>query len=268
MVKVRQDHPIAADGQVDIEAWIDRLNSHHTQTDSSRVELVRAAQVSLSLVDIHAEDDHNWGEDFTCFRIGLEMAEILADLQLDQDALVAAILYRAVRENKLTLTDVQSQFGDTVSKLVKGVLRMAAISYQRNENEDRVLGNQAEVQAEKIRKMLVAMVDDVRVALIKLAERTCAIRAVKSASAQRRRQVAREVSDIYAPLAHRLGIGHIKWELEDLSFRYLEPDEYKQIATLLDERRLARQEYIDNMLSLLRSELQSANINGEVTGRA
>ncbi len=268
MVKVRQDHPIAADGQVDIEAWIDRLNSHHAQTDASRAELVRAAQVSLSLVDIHSEDDHSWGEDFSCFRIGLEMAEILADLQLDQDALVAAILYRAVRENKITLNEIQSGFGDTVAKLVKGVLRMAAISYQRNENEDRVLGNQAEVQAEKIRKMLVAMVDDVRVALIKLAERTCAIRSVKTAPAQRRRQVAREVADIYAPLAHRLGIGHIKWELEDLSFRYLEPDEYKQIAKLLDERRLDRQVYIDNMLAILRGELQGAAINGEVSGRA
>ncbi len=268
MVKVRQDHPIAADGQVDVDAWIDRLNSLHTQSAATRNELRRAAELSLSLVNIHTEDDHSWGDDFTCFRIGLEMAEILADLQLDQDALVAAILYRAVRENKITLVDVQTQFGDTVSKLVKGVLRMAAISYQRNENEDRVLGNQAEVQAEKIRKMLVAMVDDVRVALIKLAERTCAIRAVKTASAQRRGQVAREVSDIYAPLAHRLGIGHIKWELEDLSFRYLEPAEYKQIASLLDERRLARQEYIDHMLSILRAELATAEIAGEVSGRA
>lgn len=268
MVKVRQDHPIAADGQVDLEAWVDRLHGQLPKSSQSRAELLRAAQLSYSLIDIHAEDDHNWGEDFTCLRIGLEMAEILADLQLDQDAIVAAILYRAVRENKITLVEIQQQFGDTVGKLVKGVLRMAAISYQRNENEDRVLGNQAEVQAEKIRKMLVAMVDDVRVALIKLAERTCAIRAVKSASAQRRRQVAREVSDIYAPLAHRLGIGHIKWELEDLSFRYLEPDEYKQIARLLDERRLARQEYIDKMLELLRGELKNADINGEVSGRA
>ncbi len=268
MVKVRQDHPIAADGQVDVDAWIDRLNSMRAQSETTRKELRRAAELSLSLVNIHTEDDHSWGDDFTCFRIGLEMAEILADLQLDPDALVAAILYRAVRENKITLVDVQTQFGDTVSKLVKGVLRMAAISYQRTENEERVLGNQAEVQAEKIRKMLVAMVDDVRVALIKLAERTCAIRAVKTASAQRRGQVAREVSDIYAPLAHRLGIGHIKWELEDLSFRYLEPTEYKQIAGLLDERRLARQEYIDHMLALLRGELATADIAGEVSGRA
>jgi len=268
MVKVRQDHPLAEDGRVDIEAWIARLNYSQMQADTSRDELRRAAEVSFSLVDIHLDDDHNWGEDFSCFHIGLEMAEILADLQLDQDALVAAILYRAVRENKITLAEVQQQFGDTVSKLVKGVLRMAAISYQRREGEERVLGSQAEEQAEKIRKMLVAMVDDVRVALIKLAERTCAIRSVKTASAERRRQVAREVADIYAPLAHRLGIGHIKWELEDLSFRYLQPEEYKHIAKLLDERRLARQSYIDSVLELLRTELKKANIDGSVAGRA
>lgn len=268
MVKVRADHPIAADGNVDITAWVERLNGIQAQPESTHTELYRACEVSLAAMAVQTDEDHNWGADASSFRIGLEMAEILADLQLDQDALVAAILYRSVRENKITLADVQTQFGDTVSKLVKGVLRMAAISYQRNESEDRVLGNQAEVQAEKIRKMLVAMVDDVRVALIKLAERTCAIRSVKTAGAARRRQVAREVADIYAPLAHRLGIGHIKWELEDLSFRYLEPDEYKRIAKLLDERRLARQEYIDNMLALLRSELSAANIDGEVTGRA
>lgn len=268
MVKVRQDHPIAADGQVDIDAWIDRLNHLQAQSEITREELRRAAAVSLSVSDIHKDDDHSWGEDFSCFRIGLEMAEILADLQLDQDALVAAMLYRAVREHKIDLPEIQKQFGETVAKLVKGVLRMAAISYQRKEGEERVLGSQAVEQAEKIRKMLVAMVDDVRVALIKLAERTCAIRAVKNATPNRRRQVAREVADIYAPLAHRLGIGHIKWELEDLSFRYLQPEEYKRIAKLLDERRLARQEYIDNMLALLRAELQKAHIDGEVTGRA
>lgn len=268
MVKVRADHPIAADGNVDISAWVEGLNGIQSQPESTRTELYRACEVSLAAMSVKTEEDHNWGAEASCFRIGLEMAEILADLQLDQDALVAAILYRAVRENKITLVDVQTQFGDTVSKLVKGVLRMAAISYQRNESEDRILGNQAEVQAEKIRKMLVAMVDDVRVALIKLAERTCAIRSVKTAGAARRRQVAREVADIYAPLAHRLGIGHIKWELEDLSFRYLEPEEYKRIAKLLDERRIARQEYIDNMLALLRTELSEASIDGEVTGRA
>ena len=268
MVKVRQDHPIAADGNVDIDAWIERINGIDSQPEATRKELRKACEVSLAAASIHSDFQHNWGGDANSFQIGLEMAEILADLQLDQDTLVAAILYRAVRENKIPLVDVQQKFGDTVAKLVKGVLRMAAISYQRNDNEERILGRQSQEQAENIRKMLVAMVDDVRVALIKLAERTCAIRSVKTVSVERRRQVAREVADVYAPLAHRLGIGHIKWELEDLSFRYLEPEEYKRIARLLDERRMARQEYIDNMLALLRSELLAAHIDGEVTGRA
>ncbi len=268
MVKVRQDHPIAPDGNVDIDAWIERINGIDSQPEATREELRKACEVSQMAAGIHSDFEHNWGGDANSFQIGLEMAEILAELQLDQDTLVTAILYRAVREGKIPLAEVERQFGSTVGKLVSGVLRMAAISYQRNENEERILGRQSQEQAENIRKMLVAMVDDVRVALIKLAERTCAIRSVKTASAERRRHVAREVADVYAPLAHRLGIGHIKWELEDLSFRYLEPDEYKRIARLLDERRMARQEYIDNMLMLLRSELAAAGIEGEVTGRA
>lgn len=268
MVKVRQDHPVTADGNVDIDAWIERLHGINAQSPETRTELQRACRLSLDAADIASDFEHNWGGDANSFRIGLEMAEILAELQLDQDTLVAAILYRAVREDKLSIAKVQEQFGDTVVKLVRGVVRMAAISYQRNDNEERILGRQSEAQAENIRKMLVAMIDDVRVALIKLAERTCAIRSVKTANLARRRQVAREVADVYAPLAHRLGIGHIKWELEDLSFRYLEPVEYKRIAHLLDERRLARQEYIDNMLALLRSELVVAEIDAEVTGRA
>ncbi|MGN0921930.1 MAG: GTP diphosphokinase [Cellvibrio sp.] len=268
MVKVRQDHPIAEDGQVDIEAWIDRLKSAQVQNEAARQELRRAANASLAVANIEHEDEHSWGEDFSCFRIGLEMTELLADLQLDQEALTAAMLYRAVRENRLSLETIRKDFGETVAKLIEGVLRMAAISYQLKEGEEKIFGAQAVEQAEKIRKMLVAMVDDVRVALIKLAERTCAIRAVKVASPERCIQVAREVADIYAPLAHRLGIGHIKWELEDLSFRYLQPAEYKRVAKLLDERRLDRQEYIDRMLAILREELARAQIDGEVAGRA
>lgn len=268
MVKVRAEHPVTPEGTVDIPAWIERLDGAANQTEAHRLELQTACETSAAAVAVKSDAVHNWGADANCFQIGLEMAEILSDLQLDNDALVAAVLYRAVRENKIPLADVQRKFGETVAKLIKGVLQMAAISYQRGDDDERVLGHEAEVQAERIRKMLVAMVDDVRVALIKLAERTCAIRSVKSASVVRRRQVAREVADIYAPLAHRLGIGHIKWELEDLSFRYLEPDEYKKIASLLDERRLARQEYIDNMLALLRGELVNADIEGEVSGRA
>lgn len=112
------------------------------------------------------------------------------------------------------------------------------------------------------------MVDDVRVALIKLAERTCAIRAVKHADDEKRLRVAREVFDIYAPLAHRLGIGHIKWELEDISFRYLEPEQYKQIAKLLHERRLDREQYINDVMKQLRDELSATGIKADISGRA
>src|SRR5690554_8007451 len=116
---------------------------------------------------------------------------------------------------------------------------MAAISISRNPSWVKAFNAQSQV--ENLRKMLVTMIDDVRVVLIKLAERTCAIRAVKDAPEEKRMRVAREVFDIYAPLAHRLGIGHIKWELEDLSFRYLHASAYKKIAKLLDEKRLDRE---------------------------
>jgi GTP pyrophosphokinase len=269
MVKVRQDHPIAADGSVDISAWLQRFAGIEQQTSPILDEIKRACELCQQAeAAVTRQAPHSWGEGTSCLRIGMEMAEILADLQLDHDTLVAAILYRAVREERLAIADAEKHFGSTVAKLIRGVLRMAAISYQRGDDEERVFGKQSDEQADNIRKMLVAMVDDVRVALIKLAERTCAIRAVKTASHDRRRQVAREVSDVYAPLAHRLGIGHIKWELEDLSFRYLEPTDYKRIASLLAERRIARQAFIDDLLALLRSELQNAAIDGEVTGRA
>ncbi|MCW8196467.1 GTP diphosphokinase [Proteobacteria bacterium 005FR1] len=268
MVKVREDHPIAEDGNVDIEAWIGRI--------LSLVDLGRKAPETLQralLLCKQAEDDalyseNAWSDVSSCYQTGMEMAEILAELQLDLDTLVAAILYRAVREKKLTLTRVVSEFNESVGTIIRGVLRMAAITQLRNDSDRDVFGRQSEEQAGKVRKMLVAMVDDVRVALVKLAERTCAIRAVKNAGDQKRRRVAREVADVYAPLAHRLGIGHIKWELEDLSFRYLEPDDYKQIAKLLDEKRLDRQSYINKVITALQRELGLVSINAEISGRA
>jgi len=143
---------------------------------------------------------------------------------------------------------------------------MAAIN-ETDTSKTRVLG-QNQDQVENVRKMLLAMVDDVRVALIKLAERTCAIRAVKTAGDEKRRRVAREVFDIYAPLAHRLGIGQLKWELEDLSFRYLQPENYKGIASLIDERRVDRERYITEVTDALRRHFNRAGIDAEINGRA
>ncbi|GAB1262076.1 GTP diphosphokinase [Aurantivibrio plasticivorans] len=268
MVKVREDYPLTAEGEVDLDAWIARLAGVLTLEAKDKAVLKKALVVSQNAVNNQPDTQSRWEHGPNSFLTGLEMAEILAELHLDTETLVAAILYRAVRENRLTLTDVSSSFDEAVSSIIKGVIRMAAISQRRNDSDDEVFGKESDIQSGNVRKMLVAMVDDVRVALVKLAERTCAIRAVKNSDESRRRRVAREVADVYAPLAHRLGIGHIKWELEDLSFRYLEPDDYKQIAKLLDEKRLDRQDYIENVISTLDRELDHANIGAEVTGRA
>ena len=264
MVQVRAHQPVNDDGSINLVSWLE----HVTRVDPAldRQALQEACEFARDAEQQANTTEHHWSEGASTFRAGLDIAEILADLKLDQDSLVAAVIYRGVREGKITLSAVQQRFGPVVAKLIEGVLRMAAISASINPRESVVLGSQAQV--ENLRKMLVAMVDDVRVALIKLAERTCAIRAVKEADEEKRQRVAREVFDIYAPLAHRLGIGHIKWELEDLSFRYLEPEQYKQIAKLLHERRLDREQYINDAMANLRQELEATGIKADISGRA
>ena len=264
MVQVRAHQPVNLDGSINLEAWLDHTLSVDPALD--RAALKAACEFAREVEQQANAAQNLWVEGASSFQTGLEIAEILADLKLDQDSLVAALIYRAVREGKTSLKEVQDKFGPVVTKLVDGVLRMAAISASLNPRDSLVLGSQAQV--ENLRKMLVAMVDDVRVALIKLAERTCAIRAVKEADDEKRHRVAREVFDIYAPLAHRLGIGHIKWELEDLSFRYLEPEQYKQIAKLLHERRLDREQYIADVMQQLRDELTATGIKPDISGRA
>lgn len=270
MVKVREDQPIAADGRVDFEAWIDRIHGLVELEPKASLELQRALLLCQQAEEDAAASvsENAWADGASCLLTGMEMAEILAELQLDLDTLLACILYRAVREKKLPISRVESEFGPTIASIIRGVLRMAVISQLRNDSDREVFGRESEEQNAKVRKMLVAMVDDVRVALVKLAERTCAIRAVKDAPEEKRQRVAREVADVYAPLAHRLGIGHIKWELEDLSFRYLEPDDYKQIAKLLDEKRLDRQRYINDVIKILKQELDQVSIEADISGRA
>ncbi|MBV2131544.1 GTP diphosphokinase [Pseudomonas sp. MAP12] len=263
MVQVRAEQPINTDGSINLEAWLEHILDVDPALD--RDSLRKACEVAREAEQQAIAAQHIWAEGMSSFRTGLEIAEILADLKLDQESLIAAVLYRGVREGKVPLETVEKDFGVPVAKLIEGVLRMAAISASLSPRQSLVLGTQAQV--ENLRKMLVAMIDDVRVALIKLAERTCAIRAVKNADDDKRYRVAREVFDIYAPLAHRLGIGHIKWELEDLSFRYLQPEQYKQIAKLLHERRLDREQYINSVMGQLREELDATGIEADISGR-
>ncbi len=267
MVKIRENHPLEAGGEVDIESWLAGLETTHGFTSEQIAQLRAACFASRNAEQTRSESDKRWQET-SCFRTGLEMADILAELSLDAETLVAAILYRAVREERIPLADIAQTFGQEVASLIEGVLRMASVSTMQSLGDEGVLGRTANVQVENLRKMLVAIIDDVRVALVKIAERTCAIRAVKSAPEAKRRRVASEVMKIYAPLAHRLGIGHLKWELEDLAFRYLEPDAYRHIARLLDERRIDRQRFITEAKIQLDAALQQASIKSDITGRA
>lgn len=264
MVKVRDDHLIS-DGQVNVDAWIDSLSE---QVEIKDVEQLRQACDIAQTFESQAIANHEqWSADISSLHIATEMTQVLAELHMDQPSIVAAILYRPVREGRLALNHVVRQFGEEIAKLIDGVLKMAAITQAQSASKLKVLG-QAEAQVEHMRKMLVAMIDDVRVPLIKLAERTSVIRAVKNAPQERRLKVAREVFEIYAPLAHRLGIGQIKWELEDLSFRYIEPEAYKKIANLLDEKRLGRQQYIDSVVETLKNAIEGAGIQCDIEGRA
>jgi len=263
MVKVREDYPLKQNGEVDTPRWVAHICSFDHRFSSDR--LLQACEISQKAQAEHSDSEHAWHQ-MNSFVAGLEIARTLVDLKLDETAIVAGILYRAVREGALPLTEVEQRFGDEVVKLIEGVVRMAAISTLQNRN--RVSLSSTAEHKQNLRKMLVAMVDDVRVALIKLAERTCALRAVKGEEPDRQLQVAREIFDIYAPLAHRLGIGHLKWELEDLSFRYLEPHAYKHIAGLLYEKRTERDAYIQTVRNKLHALLTDKGIAADVTGRS
>ena len=268
MVKVREDTPTNVNGELDISAWLKRISAFSHMPADDLPQLEKACVLAQQVEPLEGDKITGWGKGYTTLRAGLDMAEILVDLHTDTETLLAAVLYRSVRENKLDNKKVEKDFGPRVAQLIDGVRRMAAISSLTNHASVEVFGQDTTEQSENVRKMLVAMVDDVRIALIKLAERTCAIRAVKDSPINKRQRVAREVSEIYAPLAHRLGIGHIKWELEDLAFRYLQPFDYKYIAKLLDERRLDRQTYIDSVITILQNALREEGIEAEIYGRA
>lgn len=196
----------------------------------------------------------------------LATAAIVAGLKLDADSVRAAVLLGAPHLEGFDAEQLAARFGPDVGQLVTGVARMGAIRAAQitsgtASKEDR------DAQAENLRKMLLAMVGDIRVVLIKLAERTQALRFLVGSEGDNRLQAARETQDLFAPLANRLGVWQLKWELEDLSLRALEPHTYKQIADLVDERRLDRQHYIEDVKATLKRELTAAGLHADVSGR-
>ncbi|MGD8712419.1 MAG: GTP diphosphokinase, partial [Thiohalophilus sp.] len=258
MVSVTRKHPaIAAESPSDIEPWLESLKDNYT---SDELEMIRrAANTSRQA---HEGQTRASGEPY--FLHTLAVAQILTELNMDASSISAAMLHDVVEDTHYTLDDLREVFGEDVAHLVDGVTKMDIIATLRGEE----LQKQKEhLQAENLRKMLLAMAEDVRVVLIKLADRLHNMRTLSALPATKQKRIARETMDIFAPLANRLGIWQLKWELEDLAFRYLRPADYKQIAEHLAERRHERELYLDRLVKQLQSELDKAGIKAEVKGR-
>ncbi|MDO5117146.1 MAG: bifunctional (p)ppGpp synthetase/guanosine-3',5'-bis(diphosphate) 3'-pyrophosphohydrolase [Eggerthellaceae bacterium] len=195
------------------------------------------------------------GEPFIAHPV--EVAIILADLRMDIETLCAALLHDTVEDTNATAESVTKEFGEQIAALVEGVTKISRIE----------VGSLTEEQAQTIRKMLVAMNQDIRVIVIKLADRLHNMRTLRALSEDRRIYKSRETLEVYAPIAHRLGIDSIKWELEDLAFFYLEPNKYKQVSRMVMESRAEREAYLNQVIEALRNEMDRANINCHIMGR-
>jgi GTP pyrophosphokinase len=247
-------------GCIDVAAQrrVDALLARHSPEHGKT--LLRAIRAAC---EAHHDQLRKSGEPY--YLHALAVAEILDDLNLDYETLVAAVLHDVVEDTPTTLDKLGDDFGTTIARMVDGVTKMEQIGEIRQTgNADSRQPDQAESQ----RKLLLAMAEDVRVVLIKLADRLHNMRTLHHLDRDRQKRIAHETIDIYAPLANRLGIWQIKWELEDLSLRYLEPEEYQSIARQLAEKREDRESYIARVIGILDKALADAGITATVTGRS
>ena len=202
-------------------------------------------------------------QQIVALQLGCEMVEILVTLNMDMDTLNAALIFPLLAQNVLSTEKIDELWPKRIAKLAKGAMEMEGIRALQSRGSEQ----NAESQVDNLRHMLLAMVEDVRAVVIKLAERICYLRQVKIADEETKVKLAHEISTIYAPLANRLGIGQLKWELEDLSFRYLQAETYKNIAKQLDEKRIDRENYIQDFVETVKSSLNEMNIQGTAYGR-
>lgn len=221
--------------------------------DAPALELLQRAYTFAE--QRHCGQKRKSGEAFIIHPV--EVALILAGLHMDAETLAAALMHDTIEDTSATFDEVKDQFGESVAMLVEGVTKITRIEVESLSDE----------QAATIRKMLVAMSKDIRVIVIKLADRLHNMRTLASLREDRRIFKARETLEIYAPIAHRLGISSIKWELEDLAFFYLEPARYKQISRLISETRNEREEYLQQTLDILRNEMDKLGIEAQIAGR-
>jgi GTP pyrophosphokinase len=246
--------------QIDIADWLASLEGRYPEKG---LEVIRRACDLAQRA--HSGQTRVSGEPY--IQHSLAVADILSNIRMDYETVAAAILHDVVEDTKVSLDEIRRQFGNSISGLVDGVTKMMVIQTYKGLEEPSKKEKKERVQAESLRKMLLAMAEDIRVVLIKLADRTHNMRTLGVLPEYKQRRIANETLEIYAPLANRLGIWQLKWELEDLSFRYLEPALYKKIARMLDERRVDREKYIKDFLKTIENELQKVHVEAAITGR-
>ncbi|RTR38351.1 GTP diphosphokinase [Shewanella canadensis] len=251
MVSVREAH--FSDPNFQLEEWVNRYISD-TDEAQTLFELLCCIESMVA---------KSKGDNTLQLQRAREMIEILAPLNMDIETLQASVLFVVFDAGILSKEVLEETFGSELAKLVMSVETMNAIGALKVDNQSRT----SDLKIDNIRRMLLAMVEDVRAVVIKLAERICLLREVKNADEETRVLLAREIADIYAPLANRLGIGQLKWELEDISFRYLHPETYKEIAKQLDGKRLDRETFIDDFVAQLQARLDKDQIRAKVYGR-
>ena len=230
---------------------IKSVKKYHPSTDISMIE--KAYKVAS---EAHKDQKRKSGEPYIIHP--LCVAIILADLELDKETIVAGLLHDAVEDTWMTYEEVEKEFGSEVALLVDGVTKLGQLSYSKDK---------VEVQAENLRKMFLAMAKDIRVILIKLADRLHNMRTLQYMRPEKQQEKARETMDIYAPIAMRLGISKIKVELDDLSLKYLKPDVYYDLVEKVALRKSAREEFVNSIVKQVKQHMEDANIRAQVDGR-
>jgi len=243
---------------LNLDTWLQRLFSKYVEVKNP---LLRQA---ISLAQLTG-NDHATPTGQSCLQQGIYMADILFELGVDQETIAAALLYHCVRHADLHIEDIAEQLNPTVAKLITGVKKMDALQIF----SDQTNKSSSHQNLDNLRKMLLAMVDDVRIVLIKLAERLAILRHITFLPDAEKHHEAKVTQSIYAPLANRLGIGQLKWELEDLSFHYLNPEIYNTIHTALNSTRTEQENYVKSVIAELHNETTKINIaKTDITGRA
>ena len=229
---------------------IDKIKTYHPSDDFSMVE--KAYKLA---VEAHKEQKRKSGEPYIIHP--LKVAYILAELELDMETITAGILHDIIEDTPYTYEDIAHLFSEEIAALVDGVTKLGKLSYTTKE----------EAQAENYRKMFLAMAKDIRVILIKLADRLHNMRTLNYMTPEKQREKAQETLDIYAPLAHRLGISKIRSEMEDLCFKYLNPDAYFDLAAKIQKKKEERDQFVQSMVQELQAKMDEAGIKGKVYGR-